>query len=98
LECHAQVLFPSFLFFEKCNEADYSGCSGAVERALKRVDGIKDFQVSLKDQSVVVDPTTASFETVESAIKKTGKQIKSGEVVKVEAQPVPAPAAPAVVV
>jgi len=68
-----------------------SGCSGAVERALKRVDGIKNFEVSLKDQSVLVDPSTASFETVETAIKKTGKQIKSGEIVKAD-KPLPTPA------
>jgi hypothetical protein len=45
--------------------------------------------ISLKDQTVKVDATTATYEEVETAIKKTGKTIKSGKVV--------APEAPAVV-
>jgi len=36
----------------------------------------------LKDQLVKVDATSASYEDVENAIKKTGKVIKSGKVVK----------------
>jgi len=36
----------------------------------------------LKDQLVKVDATSASYEDVENAIKKTGKVIKSGKVIK----------------
>jgi len=36
----------------------------------------------LKDQLVKVDATSASYEDVENAIKKTGKVIKSGKIVK----------------
>jgi hypothetical protein len=37
--------------------------------------------ISLKDQLVKVDATSASYEDVEKAIRKTGKVIKSGKVV-----------------
>ena len=36
----------------------------------------------MKDQLVKVDATSASYEEVENAIRKTGKVIKSGKVVK----------------
>lgn len=36
----------------------------------------------MKDQLVKVDATTASYEDVENAIKKTGKAIKSGKKVE----------------
>jgi hypothetical protein len=38
--------------------------------------------ISLKDQLVKVDATSASYEDVENAIKKTGKVIKSGKIVE----------------
>lgn len=38
--------------------------------------------ISLKEQLVKVDATTASYEDVENAIKKTGKVIKSGRIVE----------------
>jgi hypothetical protein len=43
--------------------------------------GISNVDISLKDQLVKVDATSASYEDVENAIKKTGKVIKSGKVV-----------------
>ena len=43
--------------------------------------GIKSVDISLKDQLVKVDATSASYQDVENAIKKTGKVIKSGKVV-----------------
>ncbi|KAI8065640.1 heavy metal-associated domain-containing protein [Gongronella butleri] len=52
-----------------------SGCSGAVERALKKLDGIEKVDISLEQQSVVVD-TALPRETVLEAIKKTGKTVK----------------------
>jgi copper chaperone CopZ len=68
------------------------GCSGAVDRALKKVAGIKlaessltvgisSVDISLKDQLVKVDATSATFEDVENAIKKTGKKINAGKIV-----------------
>jgi len=69
------------------------GCSGAVERALKKLPStsppetlnltcldISKLDVSLKEQSVKVD-TTLPFEQVQQAIKKTGKTVTSGRVV-----------------
>lgn len=43
--------------------------------------GVKTVDISLKDQLVKVDATSASYEDVEAAIKKTGKVIKSGRIV-----------------
>jgi len=43
--------------------------------------GIKAVDISLKEQLVKVNATSASYEDVEAAIKKTGKVIKSGRVV-----------------
>jgi hypothetical protein len=37
--------------------------------------------ISLKDQIVKVEATTATYEDVETAIKKTGKTLVSGKVV-----------------
>jgi copper chaperone CopZ len=48
---------------------------------LKKVSGISSVEISLKDQLVKVDATSASYEDVENAIKKTGKMIKSGKIV-----------------
>ena len=49
------------------------GCSGAVERALKRVDGIKDMKVSLEDQLVTVT-TDLDKQYIFDVISKTGKK------------------------
>ncbi|KAL1896595.1 Cytosolic copper metallochaperone [Sporothrix stenoceras] len=56
------------------------GCSGAVDRVLKRLEGVKSYEVSLESQSatVVADPTL-SYETVLKTISKTGKKVNSGE-------------------
>ncbi|RHZ66202.1 uncharacterized protein CDV56_105536 [Aspergillus thermomutatus] len=53
---------------------------GAVERVLKKLDGVKSFDVSLDSQTALVttDPTL-SYETVLATIKKTGKTVNSGE-------------------
>ncbi|KAH8803289.1 iron copper transporter [Xylogone sp. PMI_703] len=57
------------------------GCSGAVDRVLKRLDGVKSYEVSLDSQTatVVAEPSLA-YETVLKTIKKTGKKVNSGEV------------------
>ncbi|EFX06334.1 iron copper transporter [Grosmannia clavigera kw1407] len=56
------------------------GCSGAVDRVLKRLEGVKSYEVSLEKQSatVVANPEL-SYETVLSTIAKTGKKVNSGE-------------------
>ncbi|KAJ9642582.1 Cytosolic copper metallochaperone [Coniosporium tulheliwenetii] len=56
------------------------GCSGAVERVLKKLDGVKSFNVSLDTQTAeVVAADTLDYATVLEKIKKTGKTVKSGE-------------------
>ncbi|KAL2002478.1 hypothetical protein VTN02DRAFT_6700 [Thermoascus thermophilus] len=57
-----------------------SGCSGAVERVLKKLEGVKSYEVSLESQTatVVTDPSVA-YDTVLATIKKTGKTVNSGE-------------------
>ncbi|KAL4896355.1 heavy metal transport/detoxification protein [Aspergillus ambiguus] len=56
------------------------GCSGAVERVLKKLDGVKSFDVSLENQTAtVVTEPAVSYETVLEKIKKTGKTVNSGE-------------------
>ncbi|CAD6891263.1 unnamed protein product [Tilletia laevis] len=57
-----------------------SGCSGAVERVLKKLEGVSSYDISLDTQTVVVKGT-APFETVLEKIKKTGKEVRSSEVV-----------------
>ncbi|KAL5334067.1 heavy metal-associated domain-containing protein [Aspergillus crustosus] len=56
------------------------GCSGAVERVLKKLDGVKSFDVSLDSQTanVIAEPSLP-YETVLATIKKTGKKVNSGE-------------------
>ena len=43
--------------------------------------GISNVGISLKEQLVTVDATSATYEDVENAIKKTGKKIHSGKIV-----------------
>ncbi|PWZ01147.1 putative ATX1-antioxidant protein and metal homeostasis factor [Testicularia cyperi] len=57
-----------------------SGCSGAVSRVLSKLDGVDSFDVSLENQTVLVKGT-APYDTVLEKIKKTGKEVKSGQVV-----------------
>ncbi|KAL4789865.1 heavy metal ion transporter [Aspergillus venezuelensis] len=56
------------------------GCSGAVERVLKKLDGVKSFDVSLDTQTAsVVADASLPYETVLATIKKTGKAVNTGE-------------------
>ncbi|KAL4814009.1 heavy metal-associated domain-containing protein [Aspergillus spinulosporus] len=56
------------------------GCSGAVERVLKKLDGVKSFDVNLNSQTAsVVTDASVPYETVLATIKKTGKTVNSGE-------------------
>ncbi|KAI1915719.1 Cytosolic copper metallochaperone [Ophidiomyces ophidiicola] len=56
------------------------GCSGAIERVLKRLEGVKSFDVSLESQTAtVVTEPTLQYDTVLGTIKKTGKTVTRGE-------------------
>ncbi|KAK3653141.1 Cytosolic copper metallochaperone [Elasticomyces elasticus] len=56
------------------------GCSGAVERVLKKLEGVKSFDVSLDTQTAnVVTEDSVDYTTVLEKIKKTGKKVNSGE-------------------
>ncbi|KIV88484.1 hypothetical protein B0A52_08538 [Exophiala mesophila] len=56
------------------------GCSGAVERVLKKLDGVKEYNVSLETQTADVTTEAAlDYATVLEKIKKTGKTVNSGE-------------------
>ncbi|OBZ84926.1 Metal homeostasis factor ATX1 [Choanephora cucurbitarum] len=52
-----------------------SGCSNAVSKALSRLEGIEKVDISLDDQTVIVD-AHLPHEKVLEAIKKTGKTVK----------------------
>ncbi|CAE6535855.1 unnamed protein product [Rhizoctonia solani] len=57
------------------------GCSGAVERVLKRAKDsgeVSSYDVSLDKQEVLVTGK-ATYDDVLAKIKKTGKEVKSGE-------------------
>ncbi|KAJ5761896.1 uncharacterized protein N7511_005278 [Penicillium nucicola] len=56
------------------------GCSGAVERVLKKLEGVKNFDVNLESQTANVTAEPAlSYDTVLATIKKTGKAVTGGE-------------------
>ncbi|GAB1200528.1 hypothetical protein APSETT444_009901 [Aspergillus pseudonomiae] len=56
------------------------GCSGAVERVLKKLQGVKSFDVSLNSQTAtVVTEPSVSYDIVLATIKKTGKTVNAGE-------------------
>ncbi|KAK4204733.1 hypothetical protein QBC40DRAFT_83895 [Triangularia verruculosa] len=56
------------------------GCSGAVERVLKKLEGVKSYQVSLADQTAtVVAEDSLPYEKVLRTIAKTGKKVTKGE-------------------
>ncbi|KAM6500491.1 hypothetical protein JOM56_003505 [Amanita muscaria] len=59
------------------------GCSGAVDRALKKAkdQGITEYKVDLATQEVVVKGT-ATYDVVLEKIKKTGKEVRSGTTVE----------------
>ncbi|KAF9967000.1 hypothetical protein BGZ70_000466 [Mortierella alpina] len=52
------------------------GCSGAVTKALSKLEGVDKFDVSLANQKVTVDSTTLTETEILSAIQKTGKTAK----------------------
>ncbi|GAA5863305.1 hypothetical protein JCM3774_000851 [Rhodotorula dairenensis] len=57
-----------------------SGCSGAIDRVLKKTEGVTSHDISLEKQEVLVK-ATIPYDDVLAKIKKTGKEVKSGVVV-----------------
>ncbi|KAI1780370.1 hypothetical protein F4818DRAFT_395490 [Hypoxylon cercidicola] len=56
-----------------------SGCSGAVNRVLGKLEGVKNYDVSLeKQEALVVANPGLDYETVLKTIRKTGKKVNSG--------------------
>ncbi|KAJ7774569.1 hypothetical protein DFH07DRAFT_800084 [Mycena maculata] len=58
-----------------------SGCSGAITRVLDKAKpdgGVSDFAVNLETQEVLVTGTIP-YEDLLAKIKKTGKEVRSGE-------------------
>ncbi|KAK2069786.1 hypothetical protein P8C59_004335 [Phyllachora maydis] len=56
------------------------GCSGAIDRVLKKLDGIQSYEVSLENQTAtVVAAPSLPYEMVLKTIAKTGKKVNSGE-------------------
>ncbi|KAI0344294.1 copper chaperone taha, partial [Trametopsis cervina] len=55
-----------------------SGCTGAVTRVLQKAEGVSSFDVSLDKQEVLVTGTIP-YDTLLEKIKKTGKEVRSGE-------------------
>ncbi|QSZ32039.1 hypothetical protein DSL72_001608 [Monilinia vaccinii-corymbosi] len=56
------------------------GCSGAVDRVLKKLDGVKAYEVDLKGQSAtVIAKPELDYDTVLRKIVKTGKKVNTGE-------------------
>ncbi|KAF4975465.1 hypothetical protein FZEAL_7762 [Fusarium zealandicum] len=67
------------------------GCSGAIDRVLKKLDGVESYEVSLENQNAKVI-TALPYETVLQKIAKTGKKINSAKADGVE-QSIEVPAA-----
>ncbi|KAF9131812.1 Cytosolic copper metallochaperone [Mortierella sp. 14UC] len=55
------------------------GCSGAVTKALTKLEGIDKFDVSLEAQKVTVESATLSEAEILAAIQATGKTAKISE-------------------
>ncbi|CAF9926549.1 MAG: Cytosolic copper metallochaperone [Alectoria fallacina] len=55
------------------------GCSGAVDRVLKKTEGLSSYTVNLEAQTADVYTDSVAFDTVLEKIKKTGKTIKGAE-------------------
>ncbi|OHE93230.1 heavy-metal-associated domain-containing protein [Colletotrichum orchidophilum] len=61
------------------------GCSGAVDRVLKKLDGVKSYEVSLESQTAtVIAEESLAYEKVLQTISKTGKKVNSGSADGVE--------------
>ncbi|CAG8629992.1 11776_t:CDS:2 [Paraglomus brasilianum] len=51
-----------------------SGCSNAVNKALNKLEGVDKVDISLADQTVVVE-TSRTHDEIFEAIKNTGKAV-----------------------
>ncbi|KAK6459939.1 hypothetical protein DFJ63DRAFT_256120 [Scheffersomyces coipomensis] len=58
-----------------------SGCSGAVNRVLTKLDGVSKLDISLEKQSVDV-VTDLDYDTIYNTIAKTGKKINDGKIIQ----------------
>jgi copper chaperone len=58
-----------------------SGCSGAVTRALNKLEGVDKVDANLEKQTVDVYTGSVDYETVLEKIKKTGKEVSGGKVI-----------------
>ncbi|KAL9630761.1 MAG: hypothetical protein Q9164_006253, partial [Protoblastenia rupestris] len=56
-----------------------SGCSGAIERVLKKTEGLNSYTVSLPSQQAEIWTDSVSYETILEKIKKTGKEVRGAE-------------------
>ncbi|KAI1795793.1 copper chaperone taha, partial [Ganoderma leucocontextum] len=52
-----------------------SGCSGAVDRVLKKTEGVSSYDISLEKQEVLVKGTI-EYEPLREKIAKTGKEVR----------------------
>ncbi|KAG0228260.1 Cytosolic copper metallochaperone [Actinomortierella wolfii] len=52
------------------------GCSGAITRVLKKLQGVESFDVSLENQKVIVESSSLTEAEILAAIQKTGKPAK----------------------
>ncbi|TFY79406.1 hypothetical protein EWM64_g4605 [Hericium alpestre] len=80
------MLFSSDFVDESQSEHQYkfdvkmtcSGCSGAVDRVLKKTEGVSSYSVNLDTQEVLVTGTIP-YDDLLAKIQKTGKEVRSGE-------------------
>ncbi|KAI5957103.1 ATX1 [Candida jiufengensis] len=57
-----------------------SGCSGAIERVLNKLDNNSKVDISLDKQTVDIS-TDKDYDTVYNTIQKTGKKINDGRII-----------------
>ncbi|KAL8808054.1 MAG: hypothetical protein Q9182_000332 [Xanthomendoza sp. 2 TL-2023] len=61
-------------------EMSCTGCSGAIDRVLKRLEGVQRYEVSFESKTAdVYADEGLAYETVLEKIKKTGKTVKTGQ-------------------
>lgn len=58
-----------------------SGCSGAVSRALNKLEGVEKVDTNLETQTVDVYTDSVDYDTVLAKIQKTGKTVLGGKTV-----------------
>jgi len=61
-------------FYTFIVQMNCSGCSGAIERALRKLNTVTNVEISLKDQTVKVYGNT-DIDVLFETIQKTGKHI-----------------------